>query len=126
MIAVGWAIVVVAAVSWLTAQKISDSQAAVRRGDAAAARRSALDAKSLEPWAASPYVQLALVAEEERRLGDARRWIRDAIRRDPEDWRSWYLAARIDRESGRPVAAARNYAHARSLNPRSVLWSTAR
>jgi O-antigen ligase len=127
VIAIGWAILIVAGVSWLTAQRISDSQAAVRHGDAAAARRSALDGKSLEPWAASPYVQLALVAELEGRFGEARRWIQGAIQRDPEDWRSWYLAARIERESGLPVEAARSYAQARSLNPRSpVFASTAR
>ena len=33
--------------------------------------KPALDAKSLEPWAASPYLQLALVAETEGRLTEA-------------------------------------------------------
>jgi tetratricopeptide (TPR) repeat protein len=119
-----WALICAQAIPWLAAGKISDSQAAVRRGDTGAALANALDAKTLQPWAASPYVQLALVAEQRRELSAARRWIASAIDRDSKDWRTWYLAARIQRESGQPAAAARSFATARSLNPRSPLFST--
>jgi O-antigen ligase len=118
-----WALICAQAIPWLAAGKISDSQAAVRRGDTSAALTNALDAKTLQPWAASPYVQLALVAEQRRDLSDARRWIASAIDRDSSDWRAWYLASRIQRESGHPAAAARSFARARSLNPRSPLFS---
>jgi hypothetical protein len=124
VILVAWAVVCAAALPWLTAQRIGDSQAAVRRGDTAGARKTALDAKSLEPWAASPYVQLALVTESEGRLTEARRWIQDAIRRDHEDWRSWYVAARIERELGLAAQAAQSYARARALNPRSPIFAS--
>jgi hypothetical protein len=123
LIAVAWVSVFAAALPWLTAQRIADSQAAVRRNDVAAAQNSALDAKSLEPWAASPYVQLALVAESEGRLAEAHHWIFAAIDRDNTDWRSWYLASRIEREAGLRGAAARSYARARKLNPRSPLFA---
>jgi len=125
VLAVGWVLICAQAIPWLAAGKISDSQAAVRRGDTGAALANALDAKSLQPWAASPYVQLALVAEQRHELSDARRWIASAIHRDSSDWRLWYLAARMQRESGQSAAAARSYAKARSLNPRSPLFSRA-
>ena len=125
VILVAWVLICAQAIPWLAAGKISDSQAAVRRGDANEALMNALDAKTLQPWAASPYVQLALVAEYRREFGASRRFITSAISRDSNDWRVWYLAARIERESGRHAAAARSAARARSLDPRSPLFSAA-
>ncbi len=122
---VAWVLICAQAIPWLAAGKISDSQAAVRRGDANEALMNALDAKTLQPWAASPYVQLALVAEYRREFAASRRFITSAISRDSNDWRVWYLAARIERESGRRAAAARSAAKARSLNPRSPLFAAA-
>ncbi len=122
---VAWVLICAQAIPWLAAGKIADSQAAVRRGDANEALMNALDAKTLQPWAASPYVQLALVAEYRREFAASRRFITSAISRDSNDWRVWYLAARIERESGRRAAAARSAARARSLNPRSPLFSAA-
>jgi O-antigen ligase len=121
VLALAWALIFAQAIPWLAAGKISDSQAAVRRGDTATALAQALDAKSLQPWAASPYIQLALVAEQRHEFADARRWISAAVHRDSSDWRVWYLAARIQRESGQLAAFARSYAKARSLNPRSPI-----
>lgn len=119
-----WALFCAQAIPWLAAAKVSDSQAAVRAGDTDAALKHALDAKSLQPWAASPYVQLALVAEERGDLSGARRWISGATRRDSADWRVWFIAARIERRSGLFDAAARSLATAKSLNPRSPLFAS--
>jgi O-Antigen ligase len=118
-----WALICAQAIPWLAAAKVSDSQADVRRGDTRAALQDALDAKSLQPWAASPYTQLALIAEQRGDLAAAQRWIAAAARRASTDWRIWFIAARIEREAGRDEAAARSYATARSLNPRSPLFN---
>jgi hypothetical protein len=123
VLGVTWALICAQAIPWLASTKISDSQADVRRGDTRAALEDALDAKSLQPWASSPYVQLALVAEQQDDLRAAQRWIEAAARRASTDWRIWFVAARIQREAGRDGAAARSYAKARSLNPRSPLFS---
>lgn len=122
VLAVAWALICAQAIPWLAATKISDSQAAVRRGDLPAATRDALDAKSLQPWSSSPYLQLALVAEQRKDLAGARAWIAKAIARDRTDWAVWLIASRIQSESGLAAEAARSYGRARSLNPRSPLF----
>lgn len=122
-LAAAWAIVCAQAIPWLAARKIGDSQAAVRQGQPQRAIAAALDAKSLEPWAAAPYLQLGLVAEQTGSYDQAHRWLLEAADRAPTDWRVWYVAARVSREAGDPRAAAREYARAKSLNPRSPLFS---
>ncbi len=122
VLVVAWALICAQAIPWLAATKISDSQAAVRRGDLSAATKNALDAKSLQPWSSSPYLQLALVAEQRGDLASARTWVAKAIARDRTDWAVWLIASRIQRESGLAGEAARSYERARSLNPRSALF----
>jgi Tfp pilus assembly protein PilF len=99
------------------------SAAAVQRNDGDAALRHAIDAKNLEPWAASPYLQLALVEEQLGNLRAGRRWIEKAIRRSPVDWRLWLVAARIETKTDDLAAARRSLRRARALNPRSPLFA---
>ena len=105
--------------------KIRDSQAAAARGDAAAAIEHALDARTLQPWAASPYLQLALIAEQADDLGSARTWIYRAIERNKTDWRLWLVASRIETSAGSVERGQRNFAQAKRLNPRSPLFAQA-
>jgi len=126
VLAVAWALICAQAIPWLAATKLSDSQAAVRRGDLAAGAADALDAKSLQPWGFSPYLQLALVAEQRRDLASARTWIGKAIARDRTDWAVWLIASRIQSEAGLGAEAVRSYNRARSLNPRSAVFQTGR
>ena len=116
------AAVIVARCPMLTQVQISSSQEAVARGDLHSATTYALRARALQPWAASPYLQLALTAELDGRLRDARRWIRSAIARDEEDWHLWLVAARIETKLGTPESADVSLRRARSLNPRSPLF----
>ena len=117
------AVVVAEAIVLLAGVEVSESQAAARAGRLGPARAHAVAATRLEPWAASPYLQLALVEEHAGDLAAARRSIEAAIRRDREDWRLWLAAARIESRLGDATAAARSRARARSLNPRSPLFS---
>ena len=59
------------------------------RGDGARARSEALAAKAIEPWAASPYLQLGFVAEAEHNYPEAVRWANEAIRHSRRDWSLW-------------------------------------
>jgi O-Antigen ligase len=111
------------AVSLLTRLHIEESQAAVRRGDGDRAGREALAARDLEPWAASPYLQVALVEEVGGNLGAARDWIEEALERDPADWRLWLVASRIHAKAGALPEARASFARARQLNPRSTLFT---
>ena len=110
-------------ISLLTNREIQASQDAVARGDLGAAFERADNARKIEPWASSPYQQLALVAEESGEYADAERWIRKAIRRAPDDWRAWFLLTRFRAESGQIAAAVLTLRHTRQLNPRSELLS---
>ena len=118
----GAAVIVAQAVPMLTQMQINSSQEAVARGDLHTATTYALRARGLQPWAASPYLQLALTAELDGRLRDARRWIRSAIARDEGDWHLWLISARIETKLGMPESAAASIRRATSLNPRSPLF----
>lgn len=110
----------------LSQLSIGDSQAAVRRGDTTAAVGDALAARDLEPWASSPYLQLALVAEQAGDLAAAHTWISDALARDDGDWRLWLVAGRIEAKQGLVRLAGQSLRRAVKLNPRSPLFASAR
>jgi hypothetical protein len=116
-------VVAAEAVSLLTGVEVRRSQADVRAGNLRLARSHAADATKIEPWAATPYLQLALVDEAAGKLAAARDAVGEAIRRDDADWRTWWIAARVERRLGHAAAAARSLARARALNPRSPLFS---
>ena len=88
--------------------------------------RDALDAaesaRDIQPWAATPYLQLALVSEQIGALPLARMWIRRAIARDREDWRSWLVAARLETKLGRVAEAERSLDRAVRAQSRSPLF----
>jgi hypothetical protein len=100
---------------------LRNSQAAVAANDGTRARAQALAARAIEPWASAPYLQLALVYEAEHRFDLASVWIREAIRRSPQDWSLWAVAARIEVRRGDLEQAKRDLARARLLNPHSSI-----
>ncbi len=104
--------------------KVADSQRATAAGHLDAARRDARLAQSIEPWAATPYLQLALVEETAGRLAPARRAIEQALAREDRDWRLWLIAARIETKQGAISVARVSFNRARELNPRSPVFST--
>ena len=117
-------------VAWLAIAAQADPAAGHQRargepgGRAAAAtspRRSIAPRRrgSIQPWAASPHLQLALVREEQGELAAARRHLGDAIERDPRDWRLRLVAARLATKAGDIAAATAQLREARRLSPRS-------
>lgn len=115
-------LIVAQAIPLLASTKIRQSQDAAAAADTALALDRALEARDLEPWAASPYAQLAVVSEGARDYRDAIRWIVEAIERDREDWRLWLVKARIETKMGDVKEARRSLARARALNPRSPIF----
>jgi Tfp pilus assembly protein PilF len=118
---VGWCVLCAQAIPWLADLQIKASAAAIRENDGTSALRHALNAKSMQPWAASPYLQLALVQEQRGELPQAAGWLRKAIARDPIDWRLWLVEARLDTKRGRILAANQALNRAIELNPKSPL-----
>ena len=118
----GWLLICAEAVPLIADAELRSSQRAAARGDDADALSHAETARKLEPWAASPYLQLALVAQEQNDLPSARAWINEAISRDSENWRPYLVAARIEADAGHTVAARRFLHRAAALDPRSPLF----
>jgi len=109
--------------AWAADRRLAASRSASDRGDRAAALAAAHDARRLQPWAAAPYTQLALLEEDANHLHAARPWIAKALDRDRADWRLWVIAVRIDTRAGRLDQARRELHHAQRLNPRSPLFA---
>jgi tetratricopeptide (TPR) repeat protein len=122
-LAAGWLAICAAALPLLTHLEIGASQAAAREGRTVAALKTARSAVRLQPWAAQPYLQLALVSEQSGRLAVAETAIRRAIDRSPDDWHLWLVRTRIATKQGRIEEARRSLRRARALNPRSPLFS---
>jgi tetratricopeptide (TPR) repeat protein len=117
------ALVVLEAIPLLSAMKIRQSQEAATSGDLTQALEDARGAHSLEPWAASPDLQIALVLEAGGNLPAAIVAIRQAVAHDESDWRLWLVAARLETKAGDIDAARASLDRARALNPRSPLFA---
>jgi O-antigen ligase len=102
----------------LVQREIESSQAAAAKEDFGAAFSHADTARSIEPWAASPYVQLGLLAELQGDYPRAIAAFSDAIEREDRNWQWFYLRSRAEHEAGEDRPAIADLARARALNPR--------
>jgi len=115
------------AVAWLTAialigpllveREIDASNDAAAAGEIANAVEHADTARSIEPWAASPYVQLGLLSELQGDPAGAARWFTQAIDREDRNWQLYYLRSRVEGAAGDQAAAQADLKMARHLNP---------
>ena len=117
-----WFLLSAQAITLLSDREVARSQDAVGRGDFSEAATAASAARNIQPWAATPYLQLALVSEAAGDLSRARIWIGEAIERNERDWRLWLVSARVETRLGRMAAAERSLRRAIELNPRSPLF----
>ena len=107
----------------VSALQVQASQEAFARGDVARALETATTAVEAAPWAATPLVQRALVLEAQGDLSAAVEDARAASRREPANWRTWIVLARIEAQRQRIRSALTAAERARRLNPRSPLWT---
>jgi tetratricopeptide (TPR) repeat protein len=114
--------IVTIAVPLATTSLVRQSEADARDGDLAAALEASRSAQNVQPYAAAPRLQEALVLEALGELEIASAAAREATNKGETDWRSWLILSRIEAERGRPGAAVLAYREARSLNPRSLLF----
>ena len=101
----------------LVEHEIDSSQAAAAREDFGGADDHAETARSIEPWAASPYVQLGLLAERQGNYPAAITHFSHAIEREDRNWQWYYLRSRVEHEAGEAAAANADLEKARELNP---------
>jgi hypothetical protein len=107
------------AIPYGTTAAIRSSQHDLRVGDLHAALDEAATAHRLEPYAAAPRLQRALILEKVGDLRGAWKEIRQASQLEPTNWQIWLIRSRIDAERGDARAAVRDYRRAHVLNPRS-------
>jgi hypothetical protein len=115
------------AVAWVTAlgligpllvdHEIKASQSAAASGDIPSAVSHADTARSIEPWAASPYVQLGLLAQLQGDDVTAAGRLSQAIHREDRNWLLYYLRSKIEHEAGDTASARADLRRAQQLNP---------
>jgi O-antigen ligase len=115
------------AVAWITAlaligpllvdHEIKASQSAAAAGDIPSAVNHADTARSIEPWAASPYVQLGLLSQLQGDYVTASGRLSQAIHREDRSWLLYYLRSKIEHEAGATARARADLRRAQQLNP---------
>jgi hypothetical protein len=101
---------------------VRTSQSEASRRQFRAALDDAATAQRLEPGAASPRLQRALLLEQLGDVSGASQAIAQAETREPTDWGIWLVASRIATEADQPGLALDDYRRARSLNPTSPIF----
>jgi O-antigen ligase len=101
----------------LVQHELKSSQHAAADGDLTAAVSHASTARSIEPWAASPYVQLGLLAQLQGDYGTATLRLTEAIEREDRNWQLYYLRAKVEQEAGQFQEARTDLDRAQQLNP---------
>lgn len=118
-LAVGWIAAIALVGPLLVDREIHASQSAAAEGEIATAVDHASRARTIEPWAASPYVQLGLLAELQGDYPTAIDHFTHAIDREDHNWQWYYLRSRVEHEAGDEAAARADLERARELNPRA-------
>jgi tetratricopeptide (TPR) repeat protein len=117
------AAIVAIAIPLASATLLRSSEDAARGGDLGAALADARSAQNVQPGAAAPRLQEALVLEAQGQLPTALAAAEAAAEREGTNWRNWLVLARIEAESGMTSAAVRDYRKAEALNPHFSLFS---
>jgi hypothetical protein len=102
--------------------RLAASRAALARGDVTGAAGAARSARRYEPWASTPYLQLALAYEAAGDPLRAKSAILDGLKRETDSWRLWLVAARLERKLGNTAASRARLKYAIKLNPRSAAF----
>jgi len=118
-LAVAWIAAVALVGPLLVKHELSSAEDAAAAGNLVSAVSRAETARSIEPWAASPYVLLGLLAEAKGEYAAASVQLSHAIDREDHNWKLFYLRSRVEGEAGNAAAAQADFERARELNPRA-------
>jgi O-antigen ligase len=114
--------IVAIAIPLAAALDIRQSQAAAGEGNLARAYEESVAAQGLQPYAATPRLQEALVLEVAGNLGAAADAAAAATRNDPTNWQTWLTLARIDARRGAIDPALHAMHRAQELNRLSPIF----
>jgi acyl-coenzyme A synthetase/AMP-(fatty) acid ligase len=98
-----------------------ESRDAAADGRLVTALEDGRTAQRLQPYAATPHLQRALVLEQAGVLASAAVAATAATADEPTNWRTWLVLARINARRGQAAAALEALRTAKRLNPRSPL-----
>ncbi|HET7590903.1 MAG TPA: O-antigen ligase family protein [Solirubrobacterales bacterium] len=116
-LALSWVVALALIGPLLVDREIDSSNSAAAAENYPTAINHAESARSIEPWAATPYLQLGLLAEAQGEYGLGAERIGQAIDREKGNWQLYYLRARMEHEAGDEAAAKADLEEARRLNP---------
>jgi O-antigen ligase len=116
-VALAWVAAVALVGPLLVDREITASQHAFADGDISSAVDHADTARSIEPWAASPYLQLGQIAESRGEYDLAIERLDQAIEREDGNWELYAVRSRIEAGAGDEAAALADLEKARELNP---------
>ncbi|MCA1690571.1 MAG: O-antigen ligase family protein, partial [Actinobacteria bacterium] len=102
--------------------ELRQSQAQAAGAHLGPALARANTAGDVEPFAAGPPLQRALVLELAGRYADGAVAAAAATRSAPTDWRTWLVLSRLDAERGAAGPALAAFRRARALNPHSLVF----
>jgi len=116
-LALSWVAAIALIGPLLVDRELDASRSSAASGDLTSAVNHAKTARSIEPFAASPYVQLGLLAESRGEYDVAVERLTQAISREDRNWQYYYLRSRVEEEAGDDAAAGADLERARRLNP---------
>ncbi len=104
------------------ASSIRDSEQLVDSAQLGEALDAATTAKNIQPYAATPSLQQALILERAGNLDEAVVAARQATDDEAANWRNWLILSRLEARVGNVNPSIAAYRHARRLNPRSPIF----
>jgi O-antigen ligase len=125
VVVVSAAAIVAIAIPLASESLVRESQSKARAGDTSGALSEARSAANVEPEAAAPHLQQALLLEAQGDFPAAEAEAKAATERESTNWRTWLILSRIEAQRGQAQAALAAYRKARSLNPDSSIFAEA-
>jgi hypothetical protein len=119
-VAVAWVAMVSGALVVLSEIELQRSRDAAGTDQVSAGIERAEDARTVTPWSAEPYLQLALLEEQRGDYGQALDEIKQAETRDSEDWRLPLIESRLQVRHGDVRASLLALQRAQDLGPMYV------
>jgi len=96
-------------------EALDNSEQSFRAGQLEAALTDARTAAKVQPYAATPHLQQAVILETLGRYGPAIAAARDAVRAESTNWRPWFILSRLQARAGDAKASVRAYRRAKIL-----------